>query len=222
MVVEDGADVYNDKKLAYPKGLIIDYHLLPQMQGKERIKQKNLPTEWDYSGISVPLEKLGAEENYNIYKANKPYSCSETKDLIIHVGADKEGNYRKEDIAIPSFWAKEAINSMDIGERAIIRYTGSSIDGDNIGNDKDGGGNSPKYVYARYAGYTDTDFSCCSNVCRVQLGKKIVPIRGEERLKGFEEITCGKQKCYCVGCRSLCQCFLCLQGMIVMFACCND
>ncbi len=220
MVVENGEDIYKTKKLVYPKGVIIDYHLLPQMQGKERIKQKNLPTEWDYSGISVPFEDLNVEEKYNIYKINKSESCGKAKDIIMHVGADKEGNHRKENIAIPSFWVREAINSMDIGERAVIRYTGS-IPGAKTGNAKDDSGISPKYIYTRYVGYIDTEVSCCDGAFRVKLGKKLVPIRDQERLKGFEEIVCCNQSCHCVGCRSLCQCVLCLQGLVFV-ACFSD
>ena len=215
-VIGDGLEVYKGKKLAYPKGVIINYHLLNDMQGKEKIKQKNLPTELDYSAISIPNTSLSGEEDYSIYKINKSEDIKNFTDFIIHVGEDKEGNFKNEDIGIPSFWLKEAINGMEIGERAILRYNGPSPTAE-VGNDKeDKETTAPKYLYVEYVGFTDTDFHCCKGKCSVKLGKQLSKVRNQMQLKGFERIACNDQVCQCVGLRSLCQCFLCLNAIVTL------
>ena len=218
-VIGDGLEVYKGKKLAYPKGVIINYHLLNDMQGKEKIKQKNLPTEWDYSAISIPNTSLSGEEDYSIYKINKSEDIKNFTDFIIHVGEDKEGNFKNEDIGIPSFWLKEAINGMEIGERAILRYNGPSPTAE-VGNGKeDKETTAPKYLYVEYVGFTDTDFHCCEGKCSVKLGKRLSKVRNQMQLKGFERIACNDQVCHCVGLRSLCQCFLCLNAIVTLVGC---
>ena len=92
----------------------------------------------------------------------------------------------------------EAINSMEIGERAIFRLSGGAVDG-STGDAKDANANGPKYVYVKYIGHVDNSQYFCEGCCAIQLGKKYMKVNGKDSIKSHESIKCCNKELHCSG-----------------------
>ena len=106
-----------------------------------------------------------------------------------------------EEHGIPPGWVAEAINSMEIGERAIFRLSDMGANG-SMGNAKDGDSNGPKYAYVQYIGHADFNGNFCWGNCGVQLGKRYMKVNGKDAVKSYESIRCCKNEMHCSGLRN--------------------
>ena len=92
-----------------------------------------------------------------------------------------------EEHGIPPGWVAEAINSMEIGERAIFRLSDTGANG-SMGNAKDGDSNGPKYAYVQYIGHADVNLLTCWGNCSVQLGKRYMQVNGKDAVKTYTSL----------------------------------
>ena len=113
-----------------------------------------------------------------------------------------------EEHGIPPGWVAEAINSMEIGERAIFRLSAGAANG-STGGAKDADSNGPAYAYVKYMGHSDFNGKFCGDRCVVQLGKRNMKVNGKEAVKTYESIRCCSNEVHCSGLRSICQVVVC-------------
>eukprot|EP00944_MAST-04C_sp_MAST-4C-sp1_P004531 g4531.t1 len=193
------------RKVLVPHNTVVQYHSLDDMQGMSKIKLKNLPNEWQHTGVQIPM------------KDAYMYSSMDAKHGILRVprstamtliSGEGELSTIGEEHGIPPGWVAEAINSMEIGERAIFRLSAGAANG-STGGAKDADSNGPAYAYVKYMGHSDFNGKFCCDRCVVQLGKRNMKVNGKEAVKTYESIRCCSNEVHCSGLRSICQVVVC-------------
>ena len=112
------------RKVLVPYNTVVQYHSLDDMQGMSKIKLKNLPNEWQHTGVQIPMKDAymisSMDAKHGILRV--PRSTAMTL-----ISGEGELSTIGEEHGIPPGWVAEAINSMEIGERAIFRLSNGSM-----------------------------------------------------------------------------------------------
>ena len=181
------------RKVLVPYNTVVQYHSLDAMQGMSKIKLKHLPNEWQHTGVQIPMKDAYMTSSMDAKHGILRVPRSTAMTLISGEG---ELSTIGEEHGIPPGWVAEAINSMEIGERAIFRLSAGAANG-STGGAKDADSNGPAYAYVKYMGHSDFNGKFCGDRCVVQLGKRNMKVngKGQNGKRNTEHTVGGLKKC---------------------------